>query len=198
MRHVLCCVLLGGVLMMSIGCEDQVTTIQQKDEVHKTPPEPVVVGGVTPGAQNMPPEPELPPAGRFLPPFPAGVSAQQALMAKRAAELDAYRKLGEQIRGLRVDSRTYVKDFVTESDVITTDLQAYLRGVVFTRYQFISDGIVEAEAAVKLSQIVTYLRELRTRKYQGDKVKALDYNTMRQVNNISIVTTTGQGAVKGR
>jgi hypothetical protein len=140
---------------------------------------------------------ELPPAAR-MPPIPKGMSPQAALMAKRAAEVDAYRRLAEQIKGLRVDSRTYVKDFVTESDQITAETVAHIRGVRFTRYAFIEGGIFEAEAAVGLSQVITYLNELHTRDIKGDKIKGLDYQTMRQVNKKTIVTAVGNGAVRER
>ena len=44
--------------------------------------------------------------------------AQKKLLSKRAAEADAYRKLAEAVYGLQINSRTYVKDYVTESDEI--------------------------------------------------------------------------------
>ena len=55
--------------------------------------------------------------------------AQAKLMAYRAARVDAIRMLGERIRGLRVTSKTTVKDFVTESDTIRTAMTAYLTSV---------------------------------------------------------------------
>ena len=104
----------------------------------------------------------------------------------------------EQIKGLRIDSQTLVRDFITESDVIRADTVAHIRGVRFTRYTFLDSGIVEAEAAVGLSQVITYLKTLNTRDIKGDKVKAVDYHTMRQVNKKTIITAAGQGAIKGR
>ena len=43
---------------------------------------------------------------------------QNKLLAKRAAEADAYRKIAECVNGLMINSSTYVRDFVAESDVI--------------------------------------------------------------------------------
>lgn len=202
MQKVVWCGLLGAILVVGVGCQDEVTSISQKEQVHQGPAKMEPTPGGTGKVTMEPPEmvvadDELPPAAR-MPPIPKGMSPQAALMAKRAAEVDAYRRLAEQIKGLRVDSRTYVKDFVTESDQITAETVAHIRGVRFTRYAFIEGGIFEAEAAVGLSQVITYLNELHTRDIKGDKIKGLDYQTMRQVNKKTIVTAVGNGAVRER
>jgi hypothetical protein len=191
-------------LVMGLGCQDEVTSVQQKQEVHHSEPQMEVApgsggsGGATASPQEMAPVDENMPLPAKMPPIPKGMNPQAALMAKRGAEVDAYRKLAEQIKGLRVDSRTYVKDFVTESDQITAETVAYIRGVRFTRYAFIEGGIFEAEAAVGLTQVITYLNELHTRNIKGDKIKGLDYQTMRQVNKKSIVTAVGNAAIRER
>ncbi len=182
--------LLGVVMVVGVGCQDDVKTIQQKDQVHESP------------ARMQPaetiPDVEMPLPARY-PGTPQGVRAQDALMARRAAELDAYRHLAEQIKGLRIDSRTYVKDFVAVSDTIRADTVAHIRGVTVTRIEFPpGGGICEVEVAAGLSQIFTYVKELYARHYQGENVKALDYNTMRQINKKSIVTASGQGAIRGQ
>ena len=51
-------------------------------------------------------------------------AAQQKLLAYRAARADGIRKLAEQIRGMKLTATTTVRDFVTESDVIRTSLEA--------------------------------------------------------------------------
>lgn len=81
----------------------------------------------------------------------AGVSARQKLMARRGAQLDAYRQLLERVKGLQLNSSTYVRDFVAESDVIATELNEYLRGarVVVTRYVAGPICEVEVEVAVQ-------------------------------------------------
>ena len=59
--------------------------------------------------------------------------AQNKLLAKRAAEADAYRKLAECIKGLQITSDTYVKDFVTEADIIQTELDTFIRGATLLK-----------------------------------------------------------------
>ena len=55
-------------------------------------------------------------------------TAQGRLMAARAAELDAKRKLAEQINGLHIDSQTTVQDFITQHDRIATQMSSALLG----------------------------------------------------------------------
>ena len=73
------------------------------------------------------------------------------LMALRAAELDAKRNLVETIEGVRINSQTLVKNYQTQSDVIYSEVQGFLRGA--RRYgeeRYNSDGTVEVDVAVPL------------------------------------------------
>lgn len=79
-----------------------------------------------------------------------GSVAQKRLMAERAAIADAYRQLAEIINGVRVDSETVVKDFVTESDVIKTQVSAFIKGAQKVGKRYLSDGSVEVDMVVKL------------------------------------------------
>lgn len=121
--------------------------------------------------------------------------AQKKLLAQRAARVDAMRKLAEQIKGLRISSSTFVKDFVAEDDRIETDLLASLRGareVPPPRYY--ADGACDLDMEVTMEWVVTELKELHTRYYKGDKYKATDFSQMQQTNNRSVIRVTGSGA----
>lgn len=80
-----------------------------------------------------------------------GSVAQKRLMAMRAARVDAFRKLAETINGVHVNSETIVKDFVTESDIIKTQVEALIKGAEqIGEPRYISDGAVEIDMRVNL------------------------------------------------
>jgi hypothetical protein len=84
-------------------------------------------------------------------------SPQQArLMAKQAAIKDAQRNLAETIYGVRIDSRTTVRNFVTENDEIRSRVEAVLRGarIVDTRWEPDGTCTVRMEFPVFLLQRV--------------------------------------------
>jgi hypothetical protein len=53
---------------------------------------------------------------------------QAKLMARRGAMVEAQRNLLEQVMGTQLDSKTYVKDMIAESDEIHAQLQGVIRG----------------------------------------------------------------------
>jgi hypothetical protein len=78
-------------------------------------------------------------------------SAQQRLMAMRAAEVDAYRKLAEQVRGFRVSGSTTVSAFAIQSDAIRSYVDAYIRGAQITNVLAIADGNFQATVELELT-----------------------------------------------
>ncbi len=96
-------------------------------------------------------------------------AAQAKLMAFRAAELDARRKLSERINGLRITSRTTVADFVAQNDRIRTGMLAFQQGghVVEGSQKLAADGtaqaIVEIDPRPLWNMILYYQRTLKIR-----------------------------------
>ncbi len=89
-------------------------------------------------------------------------AAQAKLMAYRAAELDARRKLSEEINGLVIGSSTTVQDFVAQKDEIQTDMMAFQAGahVVEGSQKLMEDGTAQVTVEVDLrplwDKIVVY------------------------------------------
>ena len=72
-------------------------------------------------------------------------------MALRAAKLDAYRNILEVIKGVRVDSNTVVRDFMTESDEIRTSVEGVVRNFTVVNQDYMSDGTIEVTVRMNLS-----------------------------------------------
>jgi hypothetical protein len=80
-----------------------------------------------------------------------GTNASKRLMALRAARVDALRQLGEVVNGVKVDSETVVKDFVTESDTIRTQMSALIKGAQQAgEPRYLSDGSVEIDLVLPM------------------------------------------------
>lgn len=124
----------------------------------------------------------------------AAKDAQNKLLAKRAAEADCYRKLAETIRGLRINSDTLVRDFVTEYDVIEAELDTFIKGVRLGKPRYYEDGVCEVKAEVTVAKVITHLKELHTRHYQGNYVKGTDFVDMKQHIKKDIIEVIGTGA----
>ena len=71
-------------------------------------------------------------------------------MALRAAKVDAHRNLLEITKGVQVDSRTVVKDFTVESDVVNTQVEGLIKGAQVVDQQYMSDGTVEVRLRMPL------------------------------------------------
>jgi hypothetical protein len=78
--------------------------------------------------------------------------AQAKLMAYRAAELDARRKLAEEINGLMISSNTSVQDFVAQNDQIQTDMMAFQAGahVMDGSQKLLPDGTAQVTVEMDL------------------------------------------------
>lgn len=119
---------------------------------------------------------------------------QQKLMAKRAAEADAYRKLAEAVYGLEINSRTYVKDFVAESDDIRGDVDAMIRGIRLGKPTYYEDGSCEVPAEVTVAKVVETLRQAASRHYKGDSIKSEDFESITKRIDKSVIKAIGMGA----
>ena len=61
-------------------------------------------------------------------------------MASRAAQADAYRKLGEMINGVRVEGETTVENMLTTKDTVKLRVSATIKGAKILKETFLSDG----------------------------------------------------------
>lgn len=116
------------------------------------------------------------------------------LLAKRAAEADAYRNLAEAVYGLQINSRTYVKDFVAESDDIRTEVDAFIKGIRLSEPIWYEDGTCEVPAEVTVARVIETLRSAHARYYKGDVVKDEDFTAMTERIEKRVIKAVGMGA----
>ena len=75
---------------------------------------------------------------------------QAVPMALRAAQLDAYRRLLEATKGVRVDSQTVVEDDAVKSDIIESQVEGMVKGARIVKTEYLSDGSVEVTLQMSL------------------------------------------------
>jgi len=76
---------------------------------------------------------------------PSMFPAEKALMAKRAAKLDALRNLAEEVYGVKITSDSYVRDFVLQSDDTRSRVNTFIQGARVVSEQKMPDGSYQVE-----------------------------------------------------
>lgn len=91
--------------------------------------------------------------GNGAPPYTKTLTpTQRKLLALRAARLDAYRAMAEQVQGFRLAGGSAVSNLLTVSDSFRVYVDAYLRGVRILSTNMMPDGSSEAVAEITLDQ----------------------------------------------
>lgn len=78
--------------------------------------------------------------GSGVAPTTAYNSVQARLMARRAAIVDAYRQLAEQIKGVNVDATTKVQNMMMTNDTVTTKVSALVQGARIVDEKVLPEG----------------------------------------------------------
>jgi len=101
--------------------------------------------------------------------------AQRRLMSIRAAKLDAYRSIAEQVQGLKLVGNSTVANMVATSDNFRTYVDAYLRGVNIVSTTVEADGSSEVVATIVLDRDF-YLQFKQALQQTGSVMKASQQN----------------------
>ncbi len=78
--------------------------------------------------------------GTGVAPANARNAVQARMKARRAAVVDAYRQIAEQIAGVQVDAATTVEDMAVSSDVIKTNVSALVQGARIVDEKMVEGG----------------------------------------------------------
>jgi hypothetical protein len=81
--------------------------------------------------------------------------AQRRLLAIRAARLDAYRNLAEQLAGLRVRGGTHMSNSKVESDSYQSYVDALVRGAALKSITPRPGGVYQVEVVLRMGQAQT-------------------------------------------
>ncbi len=119
---------------------------------------------------------------------------QEKLLAKEAARKDAQRNLLENIKGLRIDAATTVRDFVTQSDQINTAMAEHLRGARVVPGSETWDGeVYKMEMEVTLQQVKAAIEQIQ-RTYPSGRTYVTE--NMTTLNQEVTIRAQGQGTTR--
>lgn len=112
-------------------------------------------------------------------------------MARRAAEADAFRKLAESIYGIRLNDRTYVRDFVAESDEIHGELEAFIRGARLGEPTYSEDGVCEVPAELRVTEVLEALRSARRGDGADAQVSNAEFEAVLRTHERDVIRVVG-------
>ena len=171
----------------------------KKDVIRATgagAPRPDLPPGLPAGVESVitPLPPSAQPLPMSVPAIWRTIPAQAKLMALKAARVDAQRKLLERIKGLRLNSTTLVRDFVTEQDEIRTHAQGMVVGSrEVSRYLHSDELIAEVTMEVEVAQVLTTIKELHSAYYHGNSVTSTDIVDIKKRITRKTISATGSG-----
>jgi hypothetical protein len=87
------------------------------------------------------------------------IAAQQRLLAIRAAKLDAYRSLTEQVYGLKLDAAATVADMVVQNDTFRSRVEGVIYGATLVTITPTGDDTYETTLSLD-KEVVQELRQL--------------------------------------
>ncbi len=121
----------------------------------------------------------------------AVTKGQDKLLAKRAAQVDAYRKLTEILMGVNIDSQTTVRDFVAESDDIRAGFDHFVKGLkVVGQPRYFDDGTCEVDVQATIEQVMLALETIVKTDPFGNRTVFRD---MVNYNRKKVFVATGVG-----
>ena len=119
----------------------------------------------------------------------AGSEGHQKIMAKRAAELDAYRRLAARMLGIKIQGKTTIQDMVLENDELVAALSRVLKGASPTAIKYNKDdGSCEVTMTIKTADVLRTTKRI----IKGDKLQI----TIKDEIHDKSFSETGRGAMR--
>jgi hypothetical protein len=121
-----------------------------------------------------------------------GSKGLRMIRAKRAAEMDAYRKMVERFAGVRVSSESSVRDFCIKNDKIQAAAAAFLKGLKPVAVEYLDDGTCQVTMQLKIREIVETVETMAD--MAGVDVSEESVNSVNRDFNDRTFTVVGTGA----
>ena len=100
-----------------------------------------------------------------------GSEGHQKIMAKRAAEMDAYRRLAARMMGQKISGDTTVRDMCLQNDDIVAKLSQVLKAATPTNIKYLDDGSCEVTMEIKVSDLIRTTRSYMKGDTQKTEIK---------------------------
>ena len=118
------------------------------------------------------------------------------IRAKRAAELDAYRKMAERFVGVKIDSNTTVSDMCLQSDSMLASATAFLKGLKPVDIVYRPNGACEVSMQLKVRDIIETVETMVKQYRKRFKVKKEEIRKVNHEIHDRLFVVTGYGAPK--
>ena len=100
-----------------------------------------------------------------------GSEGHQKIMAKRAAEVDAYRRLAARMMQQKINSDTTVRDMCLQNDQVVAKLSQVLKAATPTNIKYFDDGSCEVTMEIKVSDLIRTTRSYMKGDTQKTEIK---------------------------
>lgn len=79
-------------------------------------------------------------------------AAQRRLMTMRASEIDAYRKVAEQVSGIYISGDSDLNNFMAGNDRLRTQINTFIQGASITHQEILDDGVALTHMSLQVSR----------------------------------------------
>lgn len=125
-----------------------------------------------------------------------GSQAHKEVLARRAAEVDAYRKMAEKVQGIRLESGTTVREYCVQNDHLRATVAAYLRGLKPLDVNYPGDGTCEVTVQLKRRTFIETVKTVLRRTKGLFRTKTETTVNVTTDTKDEVITTTGRGTWK--
>ena len=116
------------------------------------------------------------------------------VLAERAAEVDAYKKLAARVAGIQLNATTRVGDLVVAGDEIAEHLAATLKGARITDIVFADDDTCQVSMQITIKEVVETVESACKRYNQGGEVTKEEWRKISEDVRKRVLEVIGEGA----